>query len=64
MRNMVTDRSFAPSTLGVGGLDTRAGNRLHGESIRKGIHPYGAGGVALWICSVQIAGAQTSRRYL
>ena len=43
MRSTVTDRSFAPSTLGVRGLDTNAGNRLHGEAIRKGIHPYGAG---------------------
>ena len=43
MRSTVTDRSFAPSTLGVRGLDTSAGNRLHGEAIRKGIHPYGAG---------------------
>jgi hypothetical protein len=42
MRSTVTDRSFAPSTLGVGGLDTKAGNRLHGEAIRKGIHPYWA----------------------
>ena len=40
MRNMVTDRTFVPSTLGVRGLDTSAGNRLHGEAIRKGIHPY------------------------
>ena len=43
MRSTVTDRSFAPSTLGVGGVDTKAGNRLPGEAIRKGIHPYGAG---------------------
>ena len=43
MRSTVTDRSFAPSTLGLRGLDTNAGNRLHGEAIRKGIHPYGAG---------------------
>jgi len=43
MRSTVTDRSFVPSTLGVRGLDTRAGNRLHEEAIRKGIHPYGAG---------------------
>ena len=43
MRSTVTDRSFAPSTLGVRGLDTNAGNRLRGEAIRKGIHPYGAG---------------------
>ena len=41
MRSTVTDRSFAPSTLDVGGLDTKAGNRLAGEAIRKGIHPYG-----------------------
>jgi hypothetical protein len=43
MRSTVTDRSFVPSTLGVRGLDTSAGNRLHEEAIRKGIHPYGAG---------------------
>ena len=43
MRSTVTDRSFAHSTLGVRGLDTNASNRLHGEAIRKGVHPYGAG---------------------
>ncbi len=43
MRNTVADRSFVPSTLGVRGLDTSVGNRLPGEAIRKGIHPYGAG---------------------
>ena len=43
MRSTVTDRGFAPSTLGVGGVDTKAGNRLPGEAIRKVIHPYGAG---------------------
>lgn len=43
MRNMVTDRTFVPSGLGVRGLDTSAGKRLHGEAIRNGIHPYGAG---------------------
>ena len=43
MRSTVTDRSFAPSTLGVRGVDTNAGNRLPGEAIRKVIHPYGAG---------------------
>jgi len=42
MRSTVTDRSLVPSTLGVRGLDTSAGNRLHGEAIRKGMHPYGA----------------------
>jgi hypothetical protein len=43
MRSTVTGRSFAPSTLGVGRVvDTKAGNRLPGEAIRKGIHPYGA----------------------
>src|SRR6185312_5496818 len=45
MRNAVTDRSFTPSTLGVIGSDTSAGNRLHAEPIRKAIHPYGAGRV-------------------
>ena len=39
MRSTVTDRSFAPSTLGA---ETLASNRLPGEAIRKGIHPYGA----------------------
>ena len=43
MRSTVTDRIFAPSTPGVRGLATSAGNRLDGEAIRKGIHPYGAG---------------------
>ena len=43
MRSTVTDRSFAPLTRGVGGVDTKAGNRLPGEAIRKGIHQYGAG---------------------
>src|SRR5580704_2565386 len=43
MRSIVTDRRFAPSTLGVGRVDTKAGNRLPGEAIRKVIHPYGAG---------------------
>jgi len=43
MRTTVTDRSFVPSTLGVRGLDSSVGNRLHEEAIRKGIHPYGAG---------------------
>jgi len=43
MRSTVTDRSFAPSTLSVPGLDANAGNRFRGEAIRKGIHPYGAG---------------------
>jgi hypothetical protein len=43
MRSAVTDRSFAPSTLSVPGLDANAGNRFRDEAIRKGIHPYGAG---------------------
>lgn len=43
MRNTLTDRSSVPSTLGVRRLYTSAGNRLHEEAIRKGIHPYGAG---------------------
>ena len=42
MQSAVTDRSFAPSTLGVGGVDAKAGNRLPGEEIRKGIHPHWA----------------------
>jgi hypothetical protein len=43
MRPTVTDRSFAPSTLSNRGSDANAGNRMHGETIRRGIHPYGAG---------------------
>jgi hypothetical protein len=43
MRSTVPGRSFAASRLGLRGLATRVGNRLHGEAIRKGIHPYGAG---------------------
>jgi len=43
MRSPVPGRSFAASRLGLRGLDTSVGNRLHGEAIRKGIHPYGAG---------------------
>jgi len=43
MQSTVTDRRFAPSPLGVGGEDTKAGNRLPGEAIRKVIHPCGAG---------------------
>jgi hypothetical protein len=43
MRNTVTDRSFVHSTVAVRGLDSSAGNRLHEEAIRKGIHQYGAG---------------------
>jgi hypothetical protein len=43
MRSTVTDRICAPSTLGIGAFGTYTGNRLDGEAIRKGIHPYGAG---------------------
>lgn len=43
MRNTVTDRRFVPSTLSNRGSDANAGNRTHGETIRRGIHPYGAG---------------------
>jgi hypothetical protein len=43
MRNTATHRTFVPSVLGVRGLDTSAGNRLHVEAITNGIHPYGAG---------------------
>lgn len=43
MGTRVTDQNCAPSTLGVRGLPTNAGNRTHGETIRRGIHPYGAG---------------------
>jgi hypothetical protein len=43
MRNTVTDRIVVPSSLGVRGLDMNSGNRLRGEAIRNGIHPYGAG---------------------
>jgi hypothetical protein len=44
MRPTVTDRSFASSTLSNRGSDANAGNRTHGETIRRGTHPYGAGG--------------------
>lgn len=43
MQRTVTDRNCEPSTLDFRGLNTNAGNRLHGEAIRKGIYPYGAG---------------------
>jgi len=43
MGNMVTDRTCVPSALGVRGLDTSAGNRLHVEAIRNGIYPHRAG---------------------
>jgi hypothetical protein len=43
MRSTVTDRRVAPSTLSVPGLDANAGKRTRGETIRRGIHPYGAG---------------------
>jgi hypothetical protein len=43
VRTRVTDRNCAPSTLGVRGLPRNAGNHTHEETIRKGIHPYGAG---------------------
>ena len=43
MRSILTDRSFVRSTVGVRVLDASAGNRLHGEAIRNGIYPYGAG---------------------
>jgi hypothetical protein len=43
MRSTVPGRSFAASRLGLRGLATRVGNRPHGEAIRKGIYPYGAG---------------------
>lgn len=43
MQRTVTDRNCERSTLDLRGLGTNAGNRLHGEAIRKGIHPYGAG---------------------
>jgi hypothetical protein len=47
MRTTVTDRSCAPSTLGVRGLATNTGNRLQGEAIRKDKHSYGAARVGL-----------------
>jgi hypothetical protein len=43
MRSILTDRSFVRSTVGVRVLDASTGNRLHGEAIRNGIYPYGAG---------------------
>jgi hypothetical protein len=42
MRNTLCARRFAPPTLGLRGLATSAGNRCHGEAIRKGMHPYEA----------------------
>ena len=45
MRSTVHDRTSAPSRLDLKVLAASAGNRLPGEAIRKGIHPYGAGRV-------------------
>ena len=44
MRGTLTNRIFAPSSHGIRRSDTKAGNRLDREAIRKGIHPYGAEG--------------------
>lgn len=43
MRSTIPDRTFASSRPGVRAFATNAGNSLHGEVIRKGVHPYGAG---------------------
>lgn len=42
MRSRVPERSFPPSRLGLRGLAASAGNRLHGEVIRRGIYLHGA----------------------
>ncbi len=42
MRSSVPGR-FAPPAFGLRGVGATAGNRLHGEAIRKVIHPHGAG---------------------
>jgi hypothetical protein len=34
---------FAPPAFGTRGVGATTGNRLHEETIRRGIHPYGAG---------------------
>jgi hypothetical protein len=43
MRSTVAGRSFAPPAFGTRGVGATTGNRLHEETIRRGIHPYGAG---------------------
>lgn len=43
MRRTVSDLGFAPPRLGLRELAASAGNRTHGETIRKSIQPYGAG---------------------
>jgi hypothetical protein len=43
MWNRLSARRSAPPTLGLRELAASAGNLTHGEAIRKGIHPYGAG---------------------
>lgn len=43
MRNRLSTRRSAPPTLGLKELAMSAGNREHGEAIRKSVHPYGAG---------------------
>ena len=43
MRRTVSPSRFEPPTLSLGGSSTSAGNHTHGEEIRRGIHPYGAG---------------------
>lgn len=43
MRRTASDRGFASPRLSLRELAASAGNRTHGETIRRGIHPYGAG---------------------
>ena len=43
MRRTVSDQGFAPPRLSLRELATSAGNHMQGETIRKGIQPYGAG---------------------
>ncbi len=47
MRNRLSTQRSAPPTLGLRELATSAGNRIRGEAIKKGIHPYGQEGVVL-----------------
>ena len=63
MRRTVTDRSFVPSTLGVEDWMRRRATACPEKQSEKAYTRTGQEGVALWICSVRIAGAQTSRRY-
>jgi hypothetical protein len=42
MQSSVPGR-FAPAAFGTRGVGATTGNRFHEETIRRGIHPYGAG---------------------